>query len=71
MLQVPLLGLLCSAHNTHQVHASLDEKVTNLDFNADTYKDSYDAFIGFLAEIRKQRLPAYHRLMADLYKLVS
>ena len=65
------VSFLCPAHNTHQVHASLDEKVTNLDFNADTYEDSYDTFIGLLAEIRKQRLPAYHRLMSDLYNLVS
>ena len=44
---------------------------TGLDFNADTYEDSYDTFISFLAEIQKQRLPAYHRLMSDLFKLAS
>jgi hypothetical protein len=59
------------AHNTCQVHASLDEKVTGLDFNADIYEDSYNTFIAFLDEIRTQKLPAYHRLMSDLYQLVS
>ncbi|KAF8267552.1 hypothetical protein EI94DRAFT_1801555 [Lactarius quietus] len=53
------------------VHASLDEKISGLDFNADTYEDSYNTFVSFLEEIRKQRLPAYHHLMSDLYKLVS
>ncbi|KAN0132479.1 hypothetical protein V8E53_009738 [Lactarius tabidus] len=53
------------------VHASLDEKVTGLDFNADIYEDSYNTFIAFLDEIRTQKLPAYHRLMSDLYQLVS
>ncbi|KAN0133851.1 hypothetical protein V8E53_008346 [Lactarius tabidus] len=53
------------------VHASLDETVTGLDFNADTYEDSYDTFISFLEQIRKQKLLAYHRLMSDLFKLVS
>jgi len=62
---------LCPAHNTHQVLASLDETVTGLDFNADTYEDAYDTFISFLEEIRKQKLAAYHRLMSDLFKLVS
>ena len=63
------MTFLCCAHHTHQVLASLDEMATGLDFNADTYEDSYDTFISFLAEIRKQRLPAYHRLMSDLFKL--
>ncbi|KAN0131210.1 hypothetical protein V8E53_010914 [Lactarius tabidus] len=53
------------------VHASLDETVTGLDFNADTYEDSYNTFISFLEQIRKQKLLAYHRLMSDLFKLVS
>ncbi|KAN0129815.1 hypothetical protein V8E53_012287, partial [Lactarius tabidus] len=52
------------------VHASLDETVTGLDFNADTYEDSYDTFISFLEQIQKQKLLAYHRLMSDLFKLV-
>ena len=60
-----------TSHDTNQVLASLDEKATGVDFNADTYEDSYDTFISFLAEIRKQRLGAYHRLMSDLFKFAS
>jgi hypothetical protein len=53
--------------NTCQVQASLDEKVTGLDFNADTCEDSYNTFISFLVEIHTQKPPAYHWLMSDLY----
>ncbi|KAN0132012.1 hypothetical protein V8E53_010292, partial [Lactarius tabidus] len=49
------------------VQASLDKKVTGLDFNADTYEDSYNTFISFLVEIHTQKPPAYHWLMSDLY----
>ncbi|KAF8267149.1 hypothetical protein EI94DRAFT_1701244 [Lactarius quietus] len=51
------------------VHASLDEKVTNLEFNADTYKDTYNTHIKTLKEIREKNPPGYHRLMSNLFKL--
>ena len=60
---------LFPAHNT-QVHASLNKKITGLDFNVDVYEDSYNTFIWFLKGIQTGNLLAYHRLMSDLYKLV-
>ncbi|KAF8265919.1 hypothetical protein EI94DRAFT_1702146 [Lactarius quietus] len=56
---------------TVAVQALLDEKVMGLNFSADIYEDSYNLFIAFLDEIWKQKLPAYHRLMSDLYNCVS
>lgn len=49
----------------------MDEKVSGQDFSADTYEDSYNIFIAFLKAIQTQKPPAYHRLMANLYRLVS
>ncbi|KAF8258351.1 hypothetical protein EI94DRAFT_1708075 [Lactarius quietus] len=51
------------------VHASLDEKVTNLEFNADTYEDTYNTHIKTLKEIREKNPPGYYRLMSNLFKL--
>ncbi|KAF8265495.1 hypothetical protein EI94DRAFT_1804293 [Lactarius quietus] len=53
------------------VHASLDEKVTNLEFNVDTYEDTYNTHIKTLKEIREKNPPGYHRLMLNLFKLAS
>ena len=63
--------VLLPVNEAYQVQASLDEKISGLDFNADTYEDSYNTFISFLNEIRAQKPLAYHRLMADLYKYAS
>ncbi|KAN0140926.1 hypothetical protein V8E53_001370 [Lactarius tabidus] len=51
------------------VHASLEEKAMGIEFNADTYKDLYHTHFAMLHEIQERNLPAYQRLMSDLYKL--
>ena len=61
-------SVLLPADEAYQVQASLDKKISGLNFNADTYEDSYNTFILFLNEIWEQKPLAYHRLMADLYK---
>ncbi|KAI9451208.1 hypothetical protein BJY52DRAFT_1191125 [Lactarius psammicola] len=53
------------------IHASLEEKALGVEFNADTYEDSYNAHVATLDEIRERNPPAYHRLMSDLYKLTT
>ncbi|KAF8257936.1 hypothetical protein EI94DRAFT_1816484 [Lactarius quietus] len=53
------------------VHASLDEKISDIKFSADTYKDSYNIYIATMEEIWAKNPAAYHRLMSDLYKLAS
>jgi hypothetical protein len=58
-------------HVTCQVHASLEEKAMGVEFNADTYEDSYNTHITTLEEIELRNPPAYLRLMSDLYKLVT
>jgi hypothetical protein len=42
-----------------------------VEFNADTYEDSYNTHITTLEEIELRNPPAYLRLMSDLYKLVT
>jgi hypothetical protein len=54
-----------------QVHASLEEKAIGVEFNADTYEDTYHTHLGTLSEIQERNPPAYYRLMSDLYKLAS
>jgi hypothetical protein len=56
---------------TCQVHASLEEKAMGVEFNANTYEDSYNTHITTLEEIEQQNPPAYLRLMSDLYKLIT
>ncbi|KAF8258700.1 hypothetical protein EI94DRAFT_1620474, partial [Lactarius quietus] len=53
------------------VHASLDEKISNVEFSADTYEDSYNIYMATMEEIWAKNPAAYHRLMSDLYKLAS
>ncbi|KAI9451167.1 hypothetical protein BJY52DRAFT_1191169 [Lactarius psammicola] len=53
------------------IHTSLEEKALGVEFNADTYEDSYNAHVATLDEIRERNPPAYHRLMSDLYKLTT
>ncbi|KAI9433255.1 hypothetical protein H4582DRAFT_1820013, partial [Lactarius indigo] len=53
------------------VHASLEEKALGVEFNADTYEDSYYIHIATLKEIQEKNSPAYRHLMSDLYKLVT
>ena len=42
-----------------------------VEFNADTYEDSYNTHFATLQEIQQRNLPAYQRLMSDLYKLAT
>ncbi|KAN0131079.1 hypothetical protein V8E53_011080, partial [Lactarius tabidus] len=53
------------------VHASLEEKAIGVEFNADTYEDTYHTHLGTLSEIQERNPPVYYRLMSDLYKLAS
>lgn len=57
-----------------KIHSALDDWSEGYhkksDFNADLYEDVYKGHELFLSNIRKSNLAAYHRLMADFYKLV-
>ncbi|KAM6491506.1 hypothetical protein JOM56_000078 [Amanita muscaria] len=53
------------------VHASLEDFVGKQDFSADLYEDIYCKHITFLDQIRDASVRRYHRLMSDLYLLVS
>ncbi|KAF8267617.1 hypothetical protein EI94DRAFT_1700860 [Lactarius quietus] len=46
-------------------------RVSDLEFNADIYEDSYNTHISTMEEIQIKSPAAYHRLMSDLYKFAS
>ncbi|KAG6810655.1 hypothetical protein H0H92_010892 [Tricholoma furcatifolium] len=70
-LEVPM-AMVCMVA---AVHASLDDwtvgRQTKTEFNSDQYEDVYRGHEIFLNNILEHKPRSYHRLMADLYNLVS